>query len=624
MSIQGYASAASVAPGGAIGLHVDNTPAGADATVTLRVTRLGAPAPMDLSATFSAGHPPTPPTAATSGCGWPRSYTLDVPAGWPSGVYQATVTNADGDAEHLAFVVRARVPGEGARVLLCYPSTTFQAYNDWGGQSLYGDGLRARRVSFDRPGGMGPGRTAPFVRWLAARGIAVDVCASQDLHEDATLLRRYQLFLSSGHDEYWTKEMRDHLEAFIVGGGNAAFFSGNVCFWQARFEDAGRALVCYRDALEDPLAGVDDSRVTVQWASSPVNRPENTLTGVGSRHGAESWVAAEEWKKEGYRVNFPEHWAFEGTGLALGDTFATGAVGYETDAADLVFEDGIARATGSDGTPPTFVVLAVADLRHWRSQGQGGFATMGVYRSAGTVFTVGSTNWADPLESSEVLDRITHNVLTRLSRPQPSHGWESAGLAPGVTAMTAIEEGLVAAGADGALRFRPASGQNLRWRSIGLARGVRALAPADMVAGRSAGLFLVSADGTLWWREAVLEEVSWHRIGAAPGVIALAATEGYLFAVTESGRFLARPGEGDEAVWRDLGSAAGIVAMASINRKLYAATSDGAVLWRQPVREEAAWTWMAAAEGVMALAGYGGRLFGATRAGALLWRDGFA
>jgi hypothetical protein len=630
MAIAAYASLASVAPGGAIDIHVDNTPSGADTTVKMTVTRLGAEAPEGVSAAFPAGHYPTPRDASTAGCGWPRATTLAVPASWRSGVYTATLANASGDTMDVVFVVRARVPGESSRVLLCYPTTTFQAYNDWGGKSLYGDGDRARKVSFDRPGGMGPGQTEPLVRWLAKKGIAVEVCTSHDLHADAGLLGHYQLFVSAGHDEYWTREMRDHVHAFVIDGGNAAFLSGNVSFWQARFEDGGRTLVCYRDAVEDPLAGVDDSRVTVQWASPPVNRPENTMAGVGFSRGAGSWAPGERWKTAQYRVNFPEHWVFEGTGLALGDAFAEGGVGYETCAADISFVDGIARATGRDGTPPTFVVLAVADLRDWDDQGQGGWATMGVFRSTGTVFTASSTNWADPIDRSPVVARITENVIARLSRRYPDHDWESAGTAPAVVSMSPGAGGLVAIDRSGALLWREASGQNLPWKPMGRVRTGRAIARAGRMVGRPRGaaglpegLLLGPHEGALWWRGPALAEAAWRRVGAAPDVITMASTEGYVFAATREGRLVARPSDEGDAPWQDIGSAAGIVAMTSVNRALFAVTARGELVWRQPVLEDAPWTFMACAAGVVAIAGAGGRIFGATRDGALLVRDSY-
>ena len=45
------------------------------------------------------------------------------------------------------------------------------------------------------------------------------------------LLSNYRLLVSVGHDEYWSEEMRDNVEAFLENGGNAAFLSGNTCWW---------------------------------------------------------------------------------------------------------------------------------------------------------------------------------------------------------------------------------------------------------------------------------------------------------------------------------------------------------------------------------------------------------
>ena len=48
------------------------------------------------------------------------------------------------------------------------------------------------------------------------------------------MLEGHRLFLSAGHDEYWSWGMRETLDAFTDAGGNAAIFSGNTCFWQVR------------------------------------------------------------------------------------------------------------------------------------------------------------------------------------------------------------------------------------------------------------------------------------------------------------------------------------------------------------------------------------------------------
>ena len=226
MAIDGYTSRKSVSPGEDLGFHVSN--AATDTAVRMTIERLAAESPLVLSTTFSAGAHAAPPDAYRAGCGWPAAYTLAVPTGWTTGVYLATLTNADGDEERIRFVVRASVPGEASRTLVCLPFNTTQAYNDWGGKSLYpwDSPDRSRKVSFERPGGTNPRDALAFVRWLERSEIPVDYCTSMDLHAEPGLLSHYQLFISAGHDEYWSMEMRDQVEAFVRAGGNAAFFSG--------------------------------------------------------------------------------------------------------------------------------------------------------------------------------------------------------------------------------------------------------------------------------------------------------------------------------------------------------------------------------------------------------------
>ena len=112
---------------------------------------------------------------------------------------------------------------------LCYA-----AYNDWGGRNSYGNvsgsqfagafpSTSALRIpfgfelSFDRPfhGGFGNSPQAweiPFLQWLARMDIAVDVCTSRDLHFDAPGLDEHRLLIFVGHHEYWTAQMRTHVE----------------------------------------------------------------------------------------------------------------------------------------------------------------------------------------------------------------------------------------------------------------------------------------------------------------------------------------------------------------------------------------------------------------------------
>nr|BFE55478.1 hypothetical protein GCM10020063_000040 [Dactylosporangium thailandense] len=605
-----YAHATSVVPGG-----------------TLRFTLLD-PGP-DTVEVYDATDDRLRLTAAVDHPVW----TLAVPGDWPSSLYRAVFKNK---SHEVYFVVR-RPPGRpSAAMLVSVPFATWQAYNRSGvpGESLYyaEEPTRAARVSFDRPGGGPPPERWEhgLLRWLRPAGYRADFCSNLDLHaEGPALLRGYRLLVVNGHDEYWSKEMRDAVESFTAAGGNVAFFAANTALWQARFEDAGRTMVCYRDPLRDPVAALDPARATVEWASAPVHRPENTMTGVGYRHGAGAWGDFMDVMREtDYTARFAEHWVFAGTGLRDGDRFALGAVGYETDAALFRDVDGVPRITGGDGTPASFVILATADLRHWRRYGQGGHATMGVFRAgAGTVFNAATVNWGNTL-ADPVVDRITRNVLDRLAAPPDPARWDAIGPAPDLVALVACEHAFWALTPDGTLLVRDACAQNLRWRPVVDAAGdppVCLAAPREAVRGMGVGLYAVTPRGRLLHREPVREPAPWERIGTAPaGIRALASADGTLFGITGDDRIrclpLSRLAEGDHR-WSDAGSAAGAAGLTAAGGLLLAVGRDRRLRVRPPTATEAAWSDLGPAGDRTVIAGYDGRLAGAGDDGLLRWRD---
>lgn len=583
-------------------------------------------------------------------------WVLEIPGHWRSSLYRAVFREgpaeddepAEGDAASVAdpdaeayFVVRAAVPS--APVLLSVPFATWQAYNrfDVPGEGLYGaeNPDRAARVSFDRPGGGPPSERWEhgLMAWLRANDIAVDYCSGLDLHGGGALLKGYRLLVVNGHDEYWTKEMRDAVETFTRRGGNVAIFAANTAWWQIRLEDAGRTLVCHRDAVADPMSAIDPERVTVEWSSAPVNRPENTMTGVSFRRGAGCWGPYMPlMREESYTARFADHWVFEGTGLADGDPFGRGCLGYETDAADIEERDGVPTATGRDGTPPSFVVLATADLAHWAHYGQGGAATMGVFTSgSGTVFNAGTVNWGAALHDP-VVDRITRNVLSRLSAPIDRSRWTVIGPREDVRAMAVVGDRLFAALADGALAVRELCGQNLPWRSVGRADGVVALAvPREAVTGGPLGIYAATADGALRYLDAH-EPYQWVDFGRAPeGTVALAAVNGALHAADREGLMWTAPQSRMDApsgadagtsttAWQESGKAGSVVSLAAMNGRLYALADDGSILTRLPKPHEPWQTLDTSAgpeKGWTALAAAAGRLVAASCDGPLCWRE---
>ncbi|WP_436757656.1 N,N-dimethylformamidase beta subunit family domain-containing protein [Streptosporangium sp. V21-05] len=567
-------------------------------------------------------------------------WTLDVPDSWPSSLYAVEFTPGDPEGEAY-FVVRSREPRAAGTILVSVPFLTWQAYNRAGvpGEGLYPtEGAeRAGRVTFDRPGGGPAGNWEDnFYRWLSRGGVQVDYCSNLDLHEDPdTLLRDRRLLVIPGHDEYWTRPMRDAAESFVAAGGNIAFFGGNTCWWQVRLEDDGRTMVCHRDALLDPMAATDPSLVTVEWSGSPVCRPENSLTGVSFRRGAGCWEDMDAMKSEAYTVRFAGHWAFEGTGLRDGDTFGRGAVGYETDAAEYVEVDGVPLATGADGTPADFAILATADLRHWRRVGQGGHATMGIMRrGAGTVFNAATIGWGDALDDP-VVDRVTRNVLARLAGAPG--WWEPMGGGAPALALAACEQRLFAVLTDGDLWTRPYRTQNLRWRRIEPAPGLVALAaPREATPGSPVLLYGLHADGRVLVREPVTGQAPWTDLyDAPPGAVGIAPVDQTMFAAGAEGELWQRPlAAGRPEPWTRAGDdGPGLAALAHVGGRLIGLTREGEIRVRARdnqvkarndragTRDDGAWISLGAAPGLATLTGTAGRLIGATPGGDLFWRE---
>ena len=114
--------------------------------------------------------------------------------------------------------------------------------------------------------------------------------------------------------------MRDAVEAFVAGGGNAAFFSGNTCWWQVRFDADERGLTCFKyRADEDPVLGTDEQRGSPGRGRPRIGRPEAAMTGLSFSRGGYSRYGLGVPRASGaYTVWRPDHWAFEGPTSATG------------------------------------------------------------------------------------------------------------------------------------------------------------------------------------------------------------------------------------------------------------------------------------------------------------------
>ena len=286
--------------------------------------------------------------------GWPVTDELRIPADAVSGYYVANLVLTSGsyrgEASTVFFVVRPS-PGNHSAILVQVPVNTWQAYNEWGGKSLYGfnstDLAAANRVSFDRPvapAGQWPiVWEVPLIRFLEREGYDVSYQTDLDTHVSPGSLLDHRLVMISGHDEYWTKEMRDAFEAARDAGTNLAFMGANAGYWQVRYEDGGRTIVGYKSNA-DPIA--DPALRTILFRD--LGRPECQLEGVmhqGGLPARDAAVALDRWGQSAAAHSAP---------LAVPDTAPVVRLRTPRPCRRGAREVFVARATDRDGDALTY------------------------------------------------------------------------------------------------------------------------------------------------------------------------------------------------------------------------------------------------------------------------------
>src|SRR5260370_33728393 len=131
-----------------------------------------------------------------------------------SGVYLANLVRDDtGGTSQIIFVVRN--DASHSDLLVQTSDMTWQAYNAYGGNSLYtgNPAGRAYAVSYNRPFTTASPNTCwhaeySMVRFLEANAYDVSYTSGADTDSRGSLLLNHKVFMSVGHDEYWSGNQR--------------------------------------------------------------------------------------------------------------------------------------------------------------------------------------------------------------------------------------------------------------------------------------------------------------------------------------------------------------------------------------------------------------------------------
>ncbi|RKS02408.1 DUF4082 domain-containing protein [Flavobacterium sp. 102] len=443
LSIQGFATDISVNTGETIDFKIDcKAP---QTNFTIKIYRLGyynndgGRLIADLGS-FAGTIQPSPlyevATGKTDCSNWSVSASWNT-TGAVSGLFLAKLTRADNNgSSHIAFIIRN--DGVPSDMLFKTSDTTWQAYNGYGGNSLYvnNSGIsvpgsnRATKVSYNRPfytrGGGGGSSSSedwlfdseyPMIRWLERNGYNVSYTTDVDMDRNTTAITPslHKVLLSVGHDEYWSAAERTKFENARDAGVHLGFFSGNEVYWKTRWEDNHRTLVCYKEGGSgENQCGFKCDTSTPIWTGlwrdgSPTNypgsdagRPENALTGQISWGDATGSIVVPDTYKN---LRFWRNTSIASLGEGQSVTLPYGTLGYEFD-----FEQFHAFY------PPGRVTLSSTFL-----VGKNHKLSMYRHTSGALVFGAGTVQWSWGLDEhhdrgneppSQDMQQATLNVFT--------------------------------------------------------------------------------------------------------------------------------------------------------------------------------------------------------------------
>jgi hypothetical protein len=455
-----YAGANSVNAGDPINFYIKST----TSSVSAQLYRLGyyQNHGARLVATYNNITVPSQPACTRNSstglvsCPWAATLTVTTDPAWISGIFLLRLDAGNGYRAYVYFVVRN--DGYAAPILVQQAAKTNQAYNLYGGESLYeshnNDGRdRAYQVSFDRPyeAGWGTGEffywDIDMIRWLEASGYDVAYISDVDTATNPALLQNHRVFLTTGHPEYWTWAEHDNVDALRDSGTNLIFASANEAYWNIRLTASAvgpnRVITCYKDLNLDPIK--TSPNATVRFHDPPLNRNENAL--LGYYFFDDNW-----YRTEGYNAawvaNAPANrWYFDCTNIQPG-TRINNIVGYEWNTA---FDNG--------SSPPGLDLVSNSPVINYLGRTNPANTVMYTAPSGAHVFSMGTIRWSWGLidhsysnnqfqpdllsnDADQRIEQLTANVLDYFAgywdgqpRACDNQGFYDIGVRPTRTAM---------------------------------------------------------------------------------------------------------------------------------------------------------------------------------------------
>jgi hypothetical protein len=445
--VEGYVAAQAIAPGQTQTVYV-NAPGAR--TVTLQVFRMGwyrgAGGRLVLQSRPlpAIRQPPCLHRFATglTECRWHATLSFLIPPALPSGVYIVKLHASTGAQSDCLFVVRAARPSS---LLVEIPTATYEAYNAWGGDSLYPGGAdrvgvthttQGVEVSYDRPYDSQTGagqffiREVAMVRFLERYGYPVSYTTIESIDGDPAQVQGVRALIDVGHSEYWSQRDERAFADARDKGTSLIFISSDTMAWRVRFAPA---------SAKSSQAGEPDHRIIAYKESVAVDPDREEPTGVFPLGGAPLVGSAYDgcitprvaqpgppvyryyaWSPS---LGLQPSWLFAGTGITASSSIP-GIVGYELDER---------TPATPPATPPGTLLVGTGtgvpcqpETEPSPVRGTVAQTTLYTARSGALVFATGTLGWAyalspvpqaspdAPLAPDPRVVAMTRNLLARV------------------------------------------------------------------------------------------------------------------------------------------------------------------------------------------------------------------
>lgn len=357
----------------------------------------------------------TKPDPAVAGCSWDKTTQFRIPDTFKSGIYNLQLTSKR-DTSHITFSIGTEQKKPEVAVLL--PTSTWVAYNQWGGKSLYVNGIDSSKVynvSAHRPmTALNYGQK----RRLHSVPVQANICSWFQKQYKTAILPDYSLeampkslqeadaVVLAYHCEYFSAKMYNNLKA-MVNQQNTSLISlgANQVYWKVRWHDNFTRMECHKD-----LTCFEDSwSLGGMWKHNL--RPESSFLGVRYNDAGMGTYAP-------YEVKSPGHWLFEGASITEGELFGKQGInhypicGDETDQTNL-FTPSDAKVIAKGLNPKNGPIRSIYQNNpSWEGKGGGDMVFRPINDEVGILAT-GAIHSGAGLGNDAVMDMVISNFINR-------------------------------------------------------------------------------------------------------------------------------------------------------------------------------------------------------------------